>query len=452
MAELTLTPRLKNVMMKLSPQELNLVKLLSLSIFNDLKEGKSSGQVLNNAIENITKQSGGTTPRVTRPPSGGPPSNNNNSNNNNYDEKADETRLKEILGTAAKKGAAGIKIHSFVLKRLRARHAAAAQRVAEAQVAEAVAENSPKRVAFAEKAAEVSSEEVEESERELTEDELMLQFQEIRFVELLSRIKTENVEEKLEEFRSILREIQPLLKNIKEIETKINLLEENINTTRKTTGKIPREGVGKLKALYGELNEKKVEIDKLEKYKTAQMEFLQVIRQAEEVEKNIEEIERNKVKKHAFRVKAEQIAVLVKEQHVKLLLQPQIQANLSMLMALISALVSSGALPAGVQGGVGIAYAAIVASLTIVLALYASTPDSELNVKVKPFLEMNSSEREEHVQQLEAKKQLDMIRKARNKQLKREKKQRNKTRNFIKQAASAFGRGHGRGGTRKVRN
>jgi len=452
MAELTLTPRLKNVMMKLDPQELNLVKLLSLSIYNNLKEGKSSEQILDNAIQSITKQSGGTTPRVTRPPSGGPPSNNNNSNNNNnnYDE-ATVSRIEKELETAAKKEAAAIKIHFFVLKRLRARHAAAVQRVAEAQVSEAVAENSPKRVAFAEKAAEVSSEEVKESERELTEDELMLQFQEIRFVELLSRIKTENAEEKLKEFRSILREIQPLLKNIKEIETKINLLQKNINTTRNRTGKIPRDGVDKLKELYGELNEKKAEIDKLEKYKTAQMEFLEVIRQAEEVEKNIEEIERNKVKKHAFRVKAEQIAVLVKEQHVKLLLQPQIQANLSMLMALISALVSSGALPAGVQGGVGIAYAAIVASLTIVLALYASTPDSELNVKVKPFLEMNSSEREEHVQQLEAKKQLDMIRKARNKQLKREKKQRNKTRNFIKQAASAFGRGH-RGGTRKVRN
>jgi len=450
MAELTLTPRLKKVMMKLDPQELNLVKLLALSIFNDLKEGKSSGQVLNNAIENITKQSGGTTPRVTRPPSGGPPSNNNN-NNNNYDEKADETRLKEILGTAAKKGAAGIKIHSFVLKRLRARHAAAAQRVAEAQVAEAVAENSPKRVASAEKAAEVASEEVEESERELTEDELMLEFQEIRFVELLSRIKTENAEEKLKEFRSILREIQPLLKNIKEIETKINLLEENINTTRKRTGKIPREGVDKLKELYGELNEKKAEIDKLEKYKTAQMQFLEVIRNAEEVEKNIEEIERNKVKKHAFRVKAEQMAVLVKEQHVKLLLHPQIQANLSILMALISTLVSSGALPPGVQGGVGIAYAAIVASLTIVLALYANTPDSELNVKVKPFLEMSSSERKEHVQQLEAKKQLDIIRNERNNQLKREKGKRNKTSRAIKQAVSSFAHGH-RGGTRKVRN
>lgn len=447
MAELTLTPRLKKVMMKLDPQELNLVKLLSLTIFNDLKEGKSSEQVLNNAIENITKQSGGTTPRATRPPSGGPPSNNNNSD----DEEADETRLKEILGTAAKKGAAGIKIHSFVLKRLRARHAAAAQRVAEAQVAEAVAENSPKRVASAEKAAEVASEEVEESERELTEDELMIQFQEIRFVQLLSRIKTENAEEKLEEFRSILREIQPLFKNIKEIEANVGLLQEKISLTRKRTGRIPREDANKLQKLYGELNEKKAEIDKLEKYKAAQMEFLQVIRQAEEVEKNIEMIERNKVKKHAFRVKAEQIAVLVKEQHVKLLLQPQIQANLSMLMALISALVSSGALPAGVQGRLGTAYAAIVASLTIVLALYASVPDSELNVKVKPFLEMNSSEREEHVEQLEAKKQLDMIRKARNKQLKREKNQRNKTRNFKKQAISAFARGH-RGGTRKVRN
>ena len=437
--------------MKLDPQEFNLVKILSLSIFNDLKKGKSPKQIISDAIQTVTQQSGGTTPRATRPRSGSPNSNSNSNSNNNYNEEAGAARLSEILREGEAKTAAAVKINQFVLKKRRARLAAAEQKLAEAQVKEVVAGGSPKQVESAENAVEAASKEVEVSESELTEDELMLQFQEMGFVELLARIKTENNEQKLEEFRSTLKEMQPLVKNIKEIEAKITVLKENINTIRRTTGKISSEGVNKLKDLVKELNEKKAEVENLENYKEAQMFFLQLIHKSEQVEKNIEEIERNKVKKHAFRVKAEQMGVLVKEHHVKLLLQPQIQGNVAILISLISALINSGALPPGVQGGVGIAYSAIVAALTIVLALYASTPDSELNVKVKPFLEMNSGEREEHIQKLEAKKQLNMQRKTLNKQLQREKKQRNKTRSFIKQAASAFGRGHGRGGTRKLR-